>query len=41
MHIYPKWADERKVETDDVSRKLTAEKIRSVLIVEADPHTLN
>lgn len=41
MHIYPKWADGHKMGTDDISRKLTAEKIRNTLKTEVDSHILN
>ncbi len=31
MHIYPRWNDSRQWESDEENRKLTAEKIKSVL----------
>lgn len=31
VHIYPRWNDSRQWESDEDSRKLTAEKIKSVL----------
>ena len=31
MHIYPRWNDSRQWEVDEENRKLTAEKIKSVL----------
>lgn len=41
MHVYPKFTDGHKMETDDESRKLTAEKIRELLKAPADPHASN